>query len=444
LRFLAGSGACFDSNFLEGIATAKIGGRQAGPLSLKLEFFNKRARNPMSRKKVKPLESKLQRRQSRRQGSELSFQQLEKRKLLAGLIFEMFETGCVLETPSEPETTLVSEVGSGTIGSHSSEGLETFVGCQGPADDGPGGGDGNFGQGDELSDCNLPTVGDDFNPGEFGDSSETEPWDGELDGGVENIRARIAQKPADDVVGIDNTFWGESEEGEISDPTDYSSTDGGDEGSWQDTGDSGGGDLGSGDTTGGDEEADFRSLEKCELFPGPAESDSGDMGEGDFSDVMDSPMPEVDDDFNPGEFGEPGDTDPWNGELAGEVENIDARFDGSDISSEALDLTTGLVWINSVDGEGDESFGWDKEVTDEGRSLQWSVSGDAEALEGEQSLESAEGNQLLAVIDLVEEGSEVAMEASLSPQDFSLLDAAFSDGAVLTLNQFLSGYDNDE
>ncbi|MFM7564117.1 MAG: hypothetical protein ACKO81_13935 [Planctomycetota bacterium] len=398
----------------------------------------------MSRKKSNPQERKLQRRHTSRQGSLLSFQQLEKRKLLAGLIFEMFDAGCVLETPSEPETTLVSEVGSGTIESQSSEGLETLVGCQGPADDGPGGGDGNFGQGDELSDCNLPTVGDDFNPGEFGDSGETEPWDGELDGDVENIRARIAQKPADDVVGIDNTFWGESEEGEVSDPTDYPSTDGGDESNWQDTGDSSDGDLGSGDTTGGDEEADFRSLEKCELYPGPADSDSGDMGEGDFSDVMDSPMPEVDDDFNPGEFGEPGDTDPWNGELAGEVENIDARFDGSEISSEELDLTTGLIWFNSVDGQGDEGFGWDKEVADEGRSLQWSVSGDAVAVEGEQSLESAEGNQLLAVIDLVEEGSEVAMEARLSPSDFSLLDAAFSDKAVLTLNQFLSGYDNDE
>lgn len=401
----------------------------------------------MSRKKVKPLESKLQRRQSRRQGSELSFQQLEKRKLLAGLIFEMFDAGCVLETPSAPETTLVSEVGSGTICSQSSEGLETLTGCQGPADEGPGDEGGDFGQGDEVNDSPMPKVGDDFNPGDFGEPDDTGSWDGEMAGDVENIRSIAQDQAFDDIVGIDATLEegtdcpGLPEVPKCPMPVDDGEV------KWRDGDDSSEADYSNGDeTVVGEESTSTDDLTRCEDYPLPVERDLNDSGEENFSDVTDSPMPEVDDDFKSGEFGEPGDTDTWNGELAGEVENIDARFDGAEAEGDSLSLTPGLVWANSIRSDDGSSFSWDMEIANEADSSDWAVSlaPAMQAADVEGPRASAE-EQLVAVIELADEGAELTAgvsEESNASRGYSLLDDAFSDESFLTLEQFLS--DNDE
>ena len=448
LGFLAGSGAYFDSNFLEGIAAASIGGRQVNPLSLKLEFFYKRARNPMSRKIVKPLESKPQRRRSGRQNSSLRFQQLEQRKLLAGLIFEMFETGCSPAASADPEVSLVSEAGEDTIGNESSADFESFIGCQGPADFGPGDEGGNFGQEDDLNDP-MPRVGDDFNPGDFGEPDNTGPWDGELAGDVENIRSIAQYKAPDDVVGIDATLEEGTDYPGFPEPPICPMPGDSDELTTRtrDVDDSSEADYLNGyETVDGEESTSTDELARCEDYPLPVEPELNDSGEENFSDVTDSPMPKVDDDFNSGEFGEPGDTDTWNGELAGEVENIDARFDGSEAEGEFLSLTPGLVWANSVRSDDGSSFGWDMEIANEAQSSDWAVSlAPAMQAADEEGPRASDEDQLVAVIELADEGAELtagASEESIASRDYSLLDDAFSDESFLTLAQFLS--DNDE
>jgi hypothetical protein len=63
----------------------------------------------------------------------------------------------------------------------------------------------------------------------------------------------------------------------------------------------------------------------------------------------------------------------------------------------------------------------------------------------EEGPRASDEEQLVAVIELADEGAELiagASEESIASRDYSLLDDAFSDESFLTLAQFLS--DNDE